>query len=618
MSRHLTPNSRCSQETPILGKSRAADSVSTSVSAVSAAVSALGQRRLLGWSLALLLGSPTVGCAPLFPNVLEPADIGDLREGTPSISRVRDMGAVHIGKPGPLLAESDGVTHIGELLLIEGSGFGKQPTVGIAGRPAEVRWRTRGGGIVVQVPAGCAVGPQRLWVTAGGSRAEAPITLHRLAVVLDPREGTGALHALRVGSGAAPVPAGPPLAVGTAKQKPISLALSPDGSAAYVLLAPPSQPADATGAVQVIDLVAPGGPKLVDTRKLRQRTHLLSTAEGTGLMALVGDEDLTLWDVSEGRRPAGYLPSPLPKNAQKPWAAALHPRGNLLALALADSNDVVLVDVTLRPDRTGTRPRDLASVNALPEARMPLLHRLRFSSDGETLWLSSGDNAASLAFGHQPTRLSALVLSPGEGGAESGPDRGLSVLKTVELRTPAGATGAPIDLAIARRPPIASGTTIRLPPDKAAVFVSTLNGPLSATAGKTDTSAAASASNPARAIPAAAGDGKIRGALLRGDLNGPARTVPTPADPEIIAGLDLSPGAELLVSARLQPSSGQLRLSVTDLLASASADGPVGEASLTLPAAGAEPTPGSAGAAIKSAGATDVWQMSQIPVLLQP
>ena len=568
--------------------------------------------RWTAWSLAAALSLSAAGCAPLFPNVLEPAAIADLREGTPSISQVRDLGAVHIGKAGPLLGESDGVTHIGELVLIEGRGFGKQPTVGIAGRPAEVRWRTQGGGIVVQVPAGCAVGPQRLWVAAGGSRAEAPITLHRLAVVLDPREGQQALHVLRVGQGGAPVPAGPPLAIGTARQKPLSLALSPDGAAAYVLLSPPPQPTDAPSSVQVIDLLAAGGPTLTDTRRLRQRAHLLAAAEATGLMALIGDEELTLWDVSEGRRPAGYLPAPLPKSAQKPWAAALHPRGSLLALALADSNDVVLVDVSLRPDRTGTRPRDLATINALPEARMPLLHRLRFASDGETLWLSSGDNAASLAFGHQPTRLSALVLSPGgaAGTQEPRTDPGLSLLKTVELKTAQGGSGAPIDLAIARRPPIAAGTTIRMPPDKAAVFVSTLSGSLSTTTGKA--SAAASATRPGTE----GGDAKIRGALLRGDLNGPARSVPTPAEPEIIAGLDLSPGAELLVSARLAPTSGLLRVSVTDLLAGSTTDstGSAGETSLTLPAV----APPTGGAALKAASAGDIWQMSQIPVLLQP
>lgn len=536
-----------------------------------------------------------LGCAPLFPDVLPPADIVDLRDGTPSIRRVRDLGAVHIGKPGPLAGESDGVTHIGELVLIEGSGFGKQPTVGIAGRPAEVRWRTHGGGIVVQVPAGCAVGPQRLWVAAGGARDEVPLTLHRLAVVLDPRASGPTLHALRVGGSPTPTPAGAPLPVGQPGQPPLAMALSPDGAAAYVLLAPPSPKPDAVSTVQVVDLVAPGGPKLVDTRKLRQRAHLISAAEQTGLLALVGDEEVTLWDVSEGRRPAGYLPATLPTAAQKAWAATLHPRGDLLALALADSNDVVLVDVSLRADRTGTRPRDVATLNALPEVRQPLLHRLRFASDGDTLWLSSGDNAQSLAFGHQPTRLSAVLLSrsapqaSGSGDAKS--ELGLSLLKTVELRTPSGPAGAPVDLALARRTPIAAGTTIRMPPDKAAVFVSTLSG-----------AKAVGGGGGVKAPSPAASDEKIRGSLLRGDLNGQARPLSAGDDTEIVAGLDLSPGAELLVSARLSPKDGQLRVLVTDLLGG-------GDTSLPLSSA----SPGSPVAA-----GNDLFSLAQIPVLLQP
>lgn len=552
------------------------------------------RRASRGLAALALAGLALLGCAPLFPDVLPPADIADLRDGTPSIRRVRDLGAVHIGRPGPLAGESDGVTHVGELLLIEGSGFGKQPTVGIAGRPAEVRWRTSGGGIVVQVPAGCAIGPQRLWVAAGGTRDEVPLTLHRLAVVLDPRPASPTLHAVRVGGSAAPAAAGPPIAVGLPGQPPLSMALSPDGAAAYVLLAAPSAQGDAVSTVQVIDLLAPGGPKLVDTRKLRQRAHLITAAEQTGLLALVGDEEVTLWDVSEGRRPAGYLPATLPTAAQKAWAATLHPRGDLLALALADSNDVVLVDVTLRPDRTGTRPRDVATLNALPEVRQPLLHRLRFASDGETLWLSSGDNAQSLAFGHQPTRLSALLLSrgaaPGSGGAG---ELGLSLLRTVELRTPSGPAGAPVDLALARRAPIASGTTIRMPPDKAAVFVSTLSG-AKAVAGS-------SLAKTAAASPTTADD-KIRGAVLRGDLNGQARALSGGEDAEIVAGLDLSPGAELVVSARLLPRDGTLRVSVTDLLSG-------GDTSLPL----SSPSPTGAPAV-----AGDLFSLSQIPVLLQP
>ena len=46
--------------------------------------------------------------------------------------------------------------------------------------------------------------------------------------------------------------------------------------------------------------------------------------------------------------------------------------------------------------------------------------RLEIRFDGETLWLSSGDNAQSLSSGHQPTRLSALLLSRGSASLSGG------------------------------------------------------------------------------------------------------------------------------------------------------------------------------------------------------
>jgi hypothetical protein len=88
---------------------------------------------------------------------------------------------------------------------------------------------------------------------------------------------------------------------------------------------------------------------------------------------------------------------------------------------------------------------------------------------------------------------------------------------------------------------------------------------------------------------------------LRGDLNGQARPLSEDGEAEIVAGLDLSPGAELLVSARLSPSDGTLRLAVTDLLAG-------GDTSLPLPSP--RPTSPQTG--------SDLFSASQIPVLLQP
>src|SRR5579862_4155948 len=74
-----------------------------------------------------------LGCAGSgFPDVIDPAHVGS-SFGGPSIDRVRDVGAPRLPIAGPWRGESDGVACPGELLLIEGSGFGRQPTVSIGG-----------------------------------------------------------------------------------------------------------------------------------------------------------------------------------------------------------------------------------------------------------------------------------------------------------------------------------------------------------------------------------------------------------------------------------------------------------------------------------------------------
>lgn len=472
------------------------------------------------------------GCGATWPAVIDPSDIADIREARPRISRVRDLGAVHIGRPGPLLAESDGQFVIGEMVLIEGSGFGKQPTLTIGGRPAEIRWRTEGGGIVTQVPTGSSVGSETLSVQSGGGQAAVPLQLSRLALLLDGRRGQ--LQAVRVArGGAAPMAeaVGLPLAVPGAR----ALAVSYDGAAAYVLL----QGAPGTASsVAIVDLVAPGGPHIVDTRPLRHPAQLLVAAERAGVLAMVGTESgqLTLWDIREARRPAPWQPAALPEGVKQARAAALHPDGQLLALALPEDNRIAILDV--KPGLTEVMPRQVAILSALPGQRQPLVHAhgLRFSSDGSTLWLSSGDNAESQTAGHQPTRITALELKQPEGGLE--------VLKTLDLRD----AGAPLSLALARTPPVSSGTAIRTPPEKATVFLTTAR---------------------------SAGGSATTAGLWRSDLQG--HVTPLYSGKELLAGLDVSPDAKLAVTARVGGPAGR-SLAVTDLETSADVKVPLGAA----------------------------------------
>ena len=478
------------------------------------------------------IASSLLGCAGSWPQVLDPTDIVTLREGTPRIQRVRDLGSAHIGKAGPLVAESDGVLTVGELLLIEGSGLGKQPTVGIASRAAEVRWRTEGGGIVVQLPTGTPSGPQTLWVEAGGKRAETQVSIRRLAVVLDARHGR--LHTVQLGGerdqSLAVTAVGTPLAVPGARK----VALSADGSTAFVLQRDDS----GNDRISVVDLVAPQGPRLHLTRPVQHQVHSLLSAEGAPVLAAVGPDQVTLWDIREARQPAAWPPSVLPEGCSAAYDAALSPNGSLLALPIAESN--VVQFVSLRSGRTAVTAQAAGQVSALPQQKQALLQSLRFSSDGETLWLSSGDRPSSWLGGHQPTRLLAIQIGAVDKETST---RSFTVLKTVELRD----AGAPLDLVLGKSPPIAAATTIRTPPEKATLFLTTV----------------ASASYSADAA------GRTpQSALLRSDLTG--NTQALWSGKALLTGLDTTPDAQHTVSARVNPGAAGLSVTLTHVATGAS------------------------------------------------
>src|SRR6185369_5141714 len=107
--------------------------------------------------------------------------------------------------------------------------------------------------------------------------------------------------------------------------------------------------------------------------------------------------------------------------------------------------------------------------------RLPLVRDLCFSTDGETLWIVSGDSADTLP-AIQPTRLTAVRLpfAKDEPKAENATPAGSRLLSVWRTQSVPGAA-APLKLTVARGQPLASGTTIRMPPEKAAVFVTSLN-----------------------------------------------------------------------------------------------------------------------------------------------
>jgi hypothetical protein len=516
--------------------------------------------------------SATAGCASVgFPELADPKDV-PTTWGAPRITRIRDLGSVRLPEAGAWKGEPDGVASPGELILVEGDNFGRLPTVSIGGRATGIIARTEGGGIIAQVPAGVPVGDVPIVVSHPKGKATRNFPIRRFALVA---EG-GQLYALAVDKESAKL-VGKPLDVEGAKL----VRIAGDGATALVVAAR----SDGDYLVGV-DLGAPGGPRLGVTRKLAHRGHLIAAAMDAPITAIVGDGQITLVRTKGPQSPALYEPIDLPMGAKAPRAIELSPDGKLLALLVPEGNRLIALDVGAPPEA-----KVLTAVDILPEAKLPLVRDLAFASDGETLWIVSGDNEKSVP-AIQPTRLTAVrILAKPEddsqpatpatarapttlpanatnppsppSGAPAPPSmlplqKGVRILSLWRTQSVPGAA-APLAIAVAKGQPLASGTTIRMPPDKAAVFVSSVNDALFKLADMNLATAAGAKSAAKLWHP------PNPGIMVRADINGGGG--PLFATGEIMSSLDLTPDAQLVVAvaARVKPEPGPSGVATTEL-----------------------------------------------------
>jgi hypothetical protein len=463
----------------------------------------------------------------------------------PNISRVRDAGGARVPRHGGWTGESDEIAVPGEIVMLEGSDFGRLPTVTIGGRAATVIARTDGGGIVTRVPPGVPAGDIEVAISHPKGRGTGTLHVRRLAVALH----EGRVHFLEVKRDGAK-PHGPALKVPGA----LRARLSSDGSAAYVL---------ATGQTHdrlvAIDLAAAGQPRISAEVPLSHRATLLASAESTPILVVAGEGRATYFITPHPRRPQPFDPVAMPKEMQSARAIELSPDGKLLAGLIPDGNRLVALEVVTEP-----RPamRLLTQVDLLPGEKLPLVRDLAFASDGETLWVISGNNERTLP-AVEPTRLTAVRLIAGDpsepaaaatpaiGGAPvapaAAPASGARLVSVWRTQSVPGAA-APLRIAVARGQPLASGTTIRMPPDKAAVFATAVNDALFKLGElKPETPAGAAAAHNLwkPATP---------GMIVRADINGGGG--PMMQVPQLMSAIDLTPDAQLLLatSARLAAS----------------------------------------------------------------
>jgi hypothetical protein len=355
---------------------------------------------------------------------------------------VTDLAGANIPLNGELRlrGRDDGTAVIGETLWIRGRSFGRQPTVTVGGRPARVWSRTGDGGMLVRVPPGASAGRAVVSVKQEYGETSLELAVRRYGAVL----AGGHLTWLELG-GEAPAVAGEVTVAGAR-----FLRISPDGRAAYLAGAE---------ALLTYELAAPRLPERIQRSVLGPaRIAAVAAAASANRLVVIREADLLLYDLSAPLSPELRQTVTLPPavRAGKVLRAELSPDGRLLAFALAVGNRVALAETELLSSGDAALRAELALDR---ETRAPVLADLAFAHDGRTLWALAGDTTESKLLGPQPTRVFALRV--GEGG------RKLELARTVTV-APAG---EPARLSTGRTLPLASGAAVRLPPEKATVYL---------------------------------------------------------------------------------------------------------------------------------------------------
>lgn len=361
--------------------------------------------------------------------------------GVPTIVKIVDLGAMRLPKEGPLtVGTGDGQGTIGELLLIWGKEFGKQPSVHVGDEPTDVLAHVSGGGIVVRIPWGIPSGPTPIKVTSRGGSALVRYPIRRIGLVGDAK----GLRSFAIGKGGKAT-MGAPVAISGAR----ALTTSPHGSVAYAVVAKGGKLALVT-----IDLTAQT-PREVTRDPLpgKQLFGLARANRGT-LVAVVTDTHVIYVDASVGTVPALFKPLPLPRNldSRPMTGVALSPDGKTMAVLTEDKNQLVLFDA-----RKPTVLPEPQVLDVLPTARLPMVHSAAFSLDGKKVWVLGGDTKASIAAGHQAAQLVAFTLT--EGRASGEPTRWI-----------ASETLAPAAASMARSAPTPAGTAIRTQTASSALY----------------------------------------------------------------------------------------------------------------------------------------------------
>lgn len=398
---------------------------------------AFGYSHAMRWLLALgVVG--LVGCGAADGRHMVTARHIDESSGAPNVSKVVDLGDLSaIPAMGAISTRaSDGVFVVGELVLIEGEDFGKQPTVSIGGRPARNLGRTKNGGIVARIPAEVDDGQIKVEVSHGNGSGYKEIELTRYLALAGPTS----VHL--IASGAHPSVRHQFEVAGAT-----GLAFSHDGQALYI--AGPKR-----RSLQVVKVSAKDRPTSSNRIVIGENAiNRLATRMGVPMLAVLGNDGVRLFDT---RVPTAISQLPMVKIDSGVTAGVFSPDGQFLAVISNVDNWVRLIQV----GDTMTPATLVSKLELMVGDPVPLLRDLAFAPEGDELWVVSGNSMASTVAGVRPTQITRLALQDGT----------LTELSSAQIAKASG----PRFMAVSLQQAIMAATAVRSTKRRATLVLSTV------------------------------------------------------------------------------------------------------------------------------------------------
>jgi WD40 repeat protein len=343
-----------------------------------------------------------VSCSKPNPRVITKTIKLDTASGKPVLSKIIDYGSYKLPVSGKIKEfKGDNKAFIGEILVLRGKNFGRQPTIMVADKPTPVLLRLADGGIVIRVPRQIPSGEQKVVVSTNNGITSKNIKIIRVAAAQAP----GSSKTLLFNS----------LNWTTIKEfkfgKVLNAVFHTEKPFWYITT-------EAKGKFQLItiDTAAQPGPKVIDKKKIKLNKLLsFGISQNSEVLFAVADTGVVIYNLESASYPRAHTFQKFVnlKDKGNILDAAVSPDSKTLALLLSEDNLVKFYDVQV-PDNI----KEGQQLNVLPEAKVPLLRKLYFTSSqtDQNLWVLTGDTDESLKVGYHSSDMVKYEL-------KSAPDR---------------------------------------------------------------------------------------------------------------------------------------------------------------------------------------------------